>query len=102
MSRTTLCVLTAAGLAALSLGLIAARYQVLGDEVKAPAGPGTYKVTLVVRGKSNGDARLITACPLDFRRQHVCNEDCQSAALTARHTEGRHGERRQVQWSANP
>jgi hypothetical protein len=102
MSRTTLCVLTAVGLASLSLGVMVARHQVLGDEVKAPGGPGTYKVTLVVRGKSNGEARLITACPLDFKRQHVCDEKCQSAELTARHLEARHGERRQVQWSQNP
>jgi hypothetical protein len=99
MSRTTLCVLTAAGLAALSLGVMVLRSQVLGDEVKAPAGPGTYKVTVVVRGKSAGEARLITACPLDFKRQHVCNEQCQSAELTPRHTEARRGERRQVQWA---
>ncbi len=99
MSRTTLCVLTAAALAALSVGVMVARQQVLGTEVKAPAGPGTYKVTLLVTGKSGGDARLITACPLDFRRQHVCDEHCHSAELTTRHTEGRHGERRQVQWA---
>jgi hypothetical protein len=99
MSRTTLCVLTAAGLAALSVGVMVVRHQVLGSEAKAPAGPGTYKVTLLVTGKSSGDARLITACPLDFRRQHVCDERCQSPELAARRTEGRHGERRQVQWS---
>ena len=102
MSRTTLCVLTAAGLAALSLGLMVARSQVLGDEVKAPAGPGTYKVTVVVRGKSNGEARLVTACPLDFKRQHVCDEQCQSAELSPRRTETRRGERRQVQWAQKP
>src|SRR5438094_5480831 len=102
MSRTTLCVLTAGLLAALSLGVMVARRQVLGGEVKAPAGPGTYKVTVVVRGKSNGEARLITACPLDFKRQHVCDEECQSAELTARHLEARRGERRLVQWAQNP
>ena len=102
MSRTTLCVLTAAGLVALSLGIMVTRFHVLGDEVKAPVGPGTYKVTMVIRGKSNGAARLITACPLDFKRQHVCNEQCQSPELTSRHLEVRHGERRQVQWTQNP
>ncbi|MCC6420196.1 MAG: hypothetical protein IT429_18330 [Gemmataceae bacterium] len=98
MSRTTLCVLTAALLAVLSLGVMVARYCVLGDEVHAPAGPGTYKVTMVVRGKSNGDARLVTACPLDFRRQHISNEEYDSAKLAPRPTEGRDGERRQIQW----
>ncbi len=99
MSRTTLCVLTAAVLAVLSVGVMVARYQVLGREVKAPAGPGTYKVTMVVRGKSAGAARLVTACPLDFKRQHVANEQCHSDELTPKHTEGRHGERRLIQWS---
>src|SRR5438552_8894769 len=41
MSRTTLCVVTAAGLAALSLGLMLTRLTVLGDETKVPKGPGT-------------------------------------------------------------
>jgi hypothetical protein len=102
MSRTTLCVLTAAGLAVLSLGVMLARRQALGEEVKAPVGPGTFKVTLVARGKTGGEARLVTACPLDFKRQHVSNEHCQSKELTPRHTEGRHGERRQVQWAPQP
>ena len=44
MSRTALCILTAAGLAVASIGLMIVRYQVLGDEVKLPAGPGTWSV----------------------------------------------------------
>jgi hypothetical protein len=99
MSRTTLCVVTAAVVAVLSLGIMLVRYQVLGDEVKAPAGPNTYKVTMVVRGKTNGDARLFTACPLDFNRQHVSHETCHSAELTGKHQDGRRGDRRQIQWS---
>ena len=99
MSRTTLCVATAAVLAVLSLSVMLVRYQVLGDEVKAPVGPGTYKVTMVVRGKSNGDARLVTACPLDFNRQHISHETCHSAELNGKHQDGRRGERRQIQWT---
>ena len=59
MSRTTLCVVTAAGLALLSLGVMIARYHVLGDEVKVPHGPGTWKVTMVVqRQAARATARL--------------------------------------------
>ena len=54
MSRTTLCLLTAAGLALLSVGLMVGRYRVLGNEVKLPGGPGTWKVTLVVCGSEFG------------------------------------------------
>ena len=39
MSRTTLCIWTAAGLALSAFSLMAGRYYVLGGEVKAPAGP---------------------------------------------------------------
>ena len=98
MSRTTLCVVTAAVVAVLSLGIMLVRYQVLGDEVKAPTGPNAYKVTMVVRGKSGSDARLVTACPLDFNRQHVSHETCHSAELNGKHQDGHRGERRQIQW----
>src|SRR4029079_3725338 len=84
MSRTTLCVLTAGVLAVLSLSLMLARQVVLGDEVKAPAGPGTWKVTLLVTGKCTGDVKLLTATPLDFGRQHIFNEVCRSEELYAR------------------
>ncbi len=99
MSRTTLCVLTAAGLMVVSLGVMVARRQVLGREASAPAGPGTYKVTLVARGKSGGEARLITACPLDFRRQHISHEQPDSAELTPRPAQAPTGERRQLLWT---
>jgi hypothetical protein len=107
MSRTTLCVLTAAGLAAVSLGLMVTRLAVLGDEAKVPKGPGSWKVTMLVRGKSQGDLRLITAAPLDFNRQHIFNEVYKSADLKerpqeARSIESRHPERRLVLWSQRP
>src|SRR6476661_6066305 len=79
MSRTTLCVATAAVLALLSIGVMALRHHVMGDEVRVPHGPGTWKVSLAVRGRSEGDARLLTLTPLDFGRQHVVRESCQSA-----------------------
>ncbi len=106
MSRTTLCAATAAGLALLSLGVMAVRHQVLGDEVRVPHGPGTWKVALVVQGKSEGDARLLTLTPLDFGRQHLLRETCQSAEFLDtppdmrpdKTPETRHPERRRILW----
>src|SRR5437773_11387673 len=96
MSRTTLCILTAAGLAVASIGLMIVRYQVLGDEVKLPAGPGTWKVTMVVQGTSLGDAKLMTATLLDFGRQHVLRDDCRSTELLDKPPYERHAERLHV------
>jgi hypothetical protein len=106
MSRTTLCAVTAAVLALLSLGVMALRHHVMGDEVKVPHGPGTWKVSMVVQGRSEGDARLLTLTPLDFGRQHLVRQSCQSAefldsAPEAHHDaapESRHPERRRVLW----
>jgi hypothetical protein len=97
--RTILCVITAAVLAALSLGLMVVRYSVLGDEVRVPTGPGTWRVTMVVQGRSQRDGRLMTATPLDFGRQHVVRESCRSQELFDRPPDARHPERRHVLWS---
>src|SRR5262249_12081907 len=70
MSRTTLCALTAAAVAVLSLTLMVVRHQVLGQDIRQPAGPGTFKVTLLLRGKSLGNARVQMLCPLEFKQQH--------------------------------
>jgi 7 transmembrane helices usually fused to an inactive transglutaminase/Transglutaminase-like superfamily len=102
MSRTTLCVLTAGILAVLSAGVMIVRYQVLGGEAHVPVGPGTWKVTMLVRGHSDGTARLVTAAPLDFGRQHVLHEAGQSADFFDRPPTARHPERRQVLWSPRP
>jgi hypothetical protein len=98
MSRTTLCVLTAGVLAAVSLSIMAVRQQVLGDEVRAPVGPGTWKVTLLVTGKATGDVKLLTTTPLDFGRQHIFNEVCHSDELFDKPPDARHPTRRQVIW----
>jgi hypothetical protein len=99
MSRTILCSVTAAGLVAVSLGLMVARYQVLGDEVRVPAAPGTWKVQMLVNGKSSGtDARISTLSPLDFGRQHVLREACRSAEFLDKPPDVRHPARRQVVW----
>src|SRR5262245_29515773 len=99
MSRTTLCVLTAAILASLSLGTMALRHAVLGDEVRRPVGPGTWKVTLEVQGISQGHARLLTATPLDLERQRLIDDTYASDELAHRPPEARHPERRRVLWS---
>src|SRR5438105_7549470 len=58
MSRMTLCGLTAAALTLLSVGLMIARYNVMGDEVELPAGPNVWKVTLIAHGQAEAGARL--------------------------------------------
>jgi hypothetical protein len=99
MSRTTLCATTAAGLAALAVAVMAARHRVLGDEGVRPVAPGTWKVTMAVQGTSLGNARLLTATPLDLDRQHVLDDRYASAQLYQRPPEARHPERRRVLWT---
>jgi transglutaminase-like putative cysteine protease len=99
MSRTTLCVLTASVLAVLSLGTMALRYHVLGDEAQRPTGPGTWKLTLTVQGTSHGHARLWTATPLDLERQHLIDDGYTSDELANKPPEARHPERRRVVWT---
>lgn len=99
MSRTTLCVLTALGLATASLSIALVRRQVLGHEARFPLGSHTFRVTLLARATAQGDARLVTACPLDFHRQHVFNEETASEQFIAKRSEARTGERRHVHWT---
>jgi hypothetical protein len=99
MSRTTLCVLTAAVLAAASSGVIVLRRAALGDEVGRPFGPGRWKVTLSVQGDSTGGARVMTATPLDLERQHVLVDHYESDELSFKPPEVRHPQRRQVLWT---
>jgi hypothetical protein len=100
MSRTTLCALTALALVTASLGLMAGRYHVLGDEALHPRGPRTWKVTMKVNGKTTGvHARLVTIMPLDIDRQHVRREQFHSEELLDRPPTARHPERRQVIWT---
>jgi hypothetical protein len=64
-----------------------------------PTAPGAWKVTLRVHGRADRDAKLLTATPLDFGRQHVVNEVCHSPQLLDKPPDARHPERRQVQWA---
>jgi hypothetical protein len=103
MSRTRLCILTALGLAAVSVAVMAARRRVLGPEVRLPHGPDTWKVTMLVQGKSAGNAELFTALPLDTPRQHVVGEQFAGEDFTARIPEPPPGgDRRPARWSQRP
>jgi hypothetical protein len=94
---------TAAGLALVSVCLMLGRYHVLGDEINAQTGPGTWKITLLVHGKiTRTDARLITAMPLDFGRQHISHEVCHSSELWPKPPDAKYPERHQVLWSPRP
>jgi hypothetical protein len=100
MSRTTLCVITAGGLAAVSLGIMGGRLAALGHETRVPVSPGTWKVQMLVNGKITGPgAKLMTVTPLDFGRQHVLRESNRSAEFLAKPPDARHPERRQVIWT---
>lgn len=98
MSRTTLCLVTAAALALLALGTMAVRYHALGDEVKLPGGARTWKVTLAVQGTASGNAQVSTVCPMDMGRQHVLQEDYQSAQMLHKAPEIRGDDRRHITW----
>ena len=74
----------------------------LGKEVKAPAGPSTWKVVLLVNGTSQGDARVTTTAPLDVGRQHVVAEEYTSTQLNHRVGADKNPGRRQVSWSSPP
>jgi hypothetical protein len=99
MSRTTLCILTAAGLVLASLALMVLRHQVMGEALYRSPGAGVWKVTLAVRGISLGDARIATAIPLDLDRQKVDNEIYKSEQLFPKAPPAKHPERRVVLWS---
>jgi hypothetical protein len=71
----------------------------MGDELTSPTGPGTYHVTLVVRGKGGGDVKVTTACPLDQGRQHIFREEFNSDELTRRPADTHSPGRRLMVWS---
>lgn len=103
MSRTILTMLTAAGLATVSVLIMAGRYHVLGDEILVPSGPNIWKVTMKVNGISlAANARLQTLTPLDFGRQHIKRESCHSDELLDKPPSARHPDRRGVLWTPRP
>ncbi len=101
MSRTTLCALAAAGLAATALSVMYARREVLGDEINEPGGPGTFKITMIVQGRSLADAHLLTATPLAAGHQRIVREQARSEELVQKPQEPR-PDRRELGWSPAP
>src|SRR3954469_5727450 len=103
MSRTRLCVITAIALAALSAGVMVARHHVLGPEVRVPLGPDTWKVTMLVQGRSGGDAKLFTAMPLEGPRQHVVAEEWAGDDFAGRpQDKPSAGDHRTLRWDQRP
>jgi transglutaminase-like putative cysteine protease len=98
MSRTTLCLLTAGALALGSVALMVTRCCVLGDEVRRPVGPGTWRVTLAIKGTSEGNARVWAPTPLHLDRQQLIEELFTSDQLTAKPPDERSPLRRRVCW----
>ncbi len=101
MSRTRWCIVTATILAVSAVTIAVVRCCVLGAEVRMPAGPDTWKVTLLVQGASQG-GRLTTPAPLDNARQHVLHEEFSSPQFAARGPDTTHPERRSVAWTRLP
>jgi hypothetical protein len=101
MSRTTLCLLTAALLAIGSFLVMGLRTRILGDEVRLPGGPGTWKITMLVQGRTTADARLWTATPLPGGHQQLVREQATSDELVQKPQEQR-GDRRELSWSQAP
>jgi hypothetical protein len=102
MSRTTLCVVTSLLLAAASVAVMAARRRVLGDEVRRPAGPNTWKVTMALHGTAAAGARLASATPLDLEHQHLLDDSYDSEQLAHKAPDARHPQRRTVLWTPRP
>src|SRR5579871_5965180 len=103
MSRTLMSIISASILALASVGMMIGRYQILGEEVRVPAGPGTWKVTMLVQGQGTGaGAKLLTTTPLDFGHQHILDELYRSDELLAKPPDSKHPERRQVLWTQRP
>jgi hypothetical protein len=98
----TLCGLTAGALILLSVGLMVARYHVMGNEVELPVGPNSWKVTLMVHGQAEAGSRIWTAAPLDCRRQHVLREQLRSPQFEAKPADSKDPRRRIIVWSPRP
>lgn len=97
MARTGLTLITAGFLTVASIALMVTRWQVLGEDVKAPH--GSWKITLVVQGESHGDARVVTSAPPEFGHQHVFQEACHSKELIAKLPAPRNPDRHSVVWT---
>jgi transglutaminase-like putative cysteine protease len=96
-----LCLVTAACLAGASAAVMAARYAVLGEDVARPSGPGTWRVTLVIRGTSEGSARVWGPAPSSLSRQMLLEEKYTGSGITPRPVDERSALRRRSVWAGN-
>jgi hypothetical protein len=86
MTRSFWAGLTAALLAVGAAIVFVARWYVLGFELDAPPGESSWRVTLKARGELRNSS-LALALPLDFRRQHIFDEQFPSPDLMPAHRE---------------
>lgn len=103
MSRSWLCLATAAMLAAASIVVLSLRFACMGWQALMPTGPDTWQITLVAHGRTvSADAQLSTVAPLELPTQHLLREDCSSEMLDCRavDADGRH--RRRHIWTLRP
>jgi len=98
MSRTRLCFATATLLAGLATATACLRHHVLGSDLHLAAAGEGFRVTLLARGQSTGQARLITQCPLLFGRQHIARESCLSDELAFEPVSSESGAQRFIRW----
>lgn len=87
------------GLGVLALGTLALGLFRPGA---ADVSQATHRVTLVVRGRSEGDARLITLRPLVFGSQAIWREETAGQGMVPNRVAFRDGDLRQVQWTVEP
>jgi hypothetical protein len=101
MSRGLLCTSIALLLAAVSFGIMIARTRILGDEVKLPGGPGTWKITMVLHGRTTQGAQVGIATPLDVPHQQILREQARSDEMLQKPSEHR-SDRRIWRWTPAP
>jgi len=99
MSRTAWSVCIALVLVLLSLTGAITRHVLLGTAIDGPSSSNAWRVTLVVTGRLQpGEISLRTPLPLDFRRQHVEVEVCQSNDLITPPGRGKALTGRDIAW----
>lgn len=96
MSKTWLCVISAAVLVAISLGIFVARRSVLGPE---SSGPLSWQIAHIVEGTLEvKDASVSIVRPLDFRRQHISEERFHSGKELCEPTRLKRADQRLYTW----
>jgi hypothetical protein len=99
MAKTWLSVVTAGVLAVLALGVMAARWLLVGPQLDRPRGHSAWQVTVTAAGqlKAN-ETELTTVRPPNFRQQHIEDESFLAEGLTHRAGKGRGDAGRPAVW----